>query len=98
MNKVELNKKELEYQRKIADRYPELIAKKAAYAENTETGSHTEMSEHVRNLYNIIEPCMVNNHMPLEYLDRACELVRGVFNSEAILPKKDESKEVFCNE
>lgn len=36
---IKLNKKELEYQRKIADKYPELIGKKAAYRQDAEIDS-----------------------------------------------------------
>lgn len=99
MNKEELvlDKKELAYQREIADKYPELIGEKAAYRKDAESGlRRTEMNEHVRELYNIVEPCMVQNHMPLEYLARACEMVRTVFESEAVLPKIEEEGAI-CN-
>ena len=93
-----IDKKEVDYQREMADRYPELISKKAAYRQDAESRLwETEMSEPARQLYNVIEPCMVQNHMPLEYLARACEIVRAVFSSEALLPKDNENKEVAYN-
>lgn len=95
---IKLNKKELEYQRKIADKYPELIGKKAAYRQDAEIDSRqTELDKYVRQLCGIVEPFMAENHMPLEYLARACEMVRTVFESEAVLPKATKREGAICN-